>query len=71
LSGILTTAGGLLFTGDPSGNFIAFDPSAGKILWHAKLDEKVSNGAMTYELDGKQYVVVGAGATLYAFTLQN
>jgi len=26
---------------------------------------------MTYELDGKQYVVVGAGATLHAFTLQN
>ena len=71
LSGILTTAGGLLFTGDPSGNFIAFDPATGKILWHAKLDDKVSNGTMTYELDGKQYVVVGAGATLHAFTLQN
>jgi alcohol dehydrogenase (cytochrome c) len=59
----------LLFTGDPSHNFIAFDPVTGKILWHAKLGDNTSNGPMTYELDGKQYVVVGAGATLHAFTL--
>lgn len=70
LSGILTTAGGLLFTGDPSKNFIAFDPVTGKILWHAPLGDEVSNGTMTYELDGKQYVVVGAGPTLNAFVLQ-
>ena len=68
LSGILTTAGGLLFTGDPSGNFIAFDPENGKILWHTVLTSTVSNGPITYELDGRQYLVVGAGDTLYAFT---
>jgi len=67
--GILTTAGKLLFTGDPSGNFIAFDPATGKILWHSKLAAGVSNGPMTYSLDGRQYLVVGAGDMLYAFTL--
>jgi alcohol dehydrogenase (cytochrome c) len=67
--GILTTAGKLLFTGDPSGNFIAFDPATGKILWHSKLASSVSNGAMTYSLDGRQYLVVGAGDMLYAFAL--
>jgi alcohol dehydrogenase (cytochrome c) len=66
---VLTTAGKLLFTGDPSGNFIAFDPENGKILWHAGLTATVSNGAMTYELDGRQFVVVGAGDMLYAFTV--
>ena len=69
LSGILTTAGKLLFTGDPSDNFIAFNPQNGKILWHSELTSSVSNGPMTYELDGRQYLVVGAGEMLYAFTL--
>ena len=69
LSGILTTAGKLLFTGDPSANFIAFDPESGKPLWHVGLTSSVSNGPMTYELDGRQYLVVGAGDILYAFTV--
>jgi len=66
-AGILTTAGHLLFTGDPLGNFIAYDPATGKVLWHAKLASGVSNGPMTYTLDGRQYLVVGAGDMLYAF----
>ena len=68
-AGVLTTAGKLLFTGDPSSNVIAFDPVSGKPLWHATLGSDVSNGPMTYELDGRQYLVVGAGDTLYAFTV--
>src|SRR5580658_7699740 len=67
--GILTTAGKLLFTGDPSANFVVYDPLSGKILWHAHLVSNISNGPMTYELGGRQYVVVGAGDTLYGFTL--
>ncbi|HXE10824.1 MAG TPA: acido-empty-quinoprotein group A [Bryobacteraceae bacterium] len=68
-SGILTTAGGVLFTGDPSGNVVAFNPKDGKILWHAGVGSSVSNGPMTYQLDGQQYVVVGAGENLFAFKL--
>jgi alcohol dehydrogenase (cytochrome c) len=68
-SGILSTAGKLLFSGDPSGNLIAWDPPTGRTLWHFHLPASVSNGPMTYELDGKQYLLVGAGDTLYAFTL--
>jgi alcohol dehydrogenase (cytochrome c) len=68
-SGILSTAGGLLFTGDPSGNLIAWDPQNGRVLWHFHLDSGVSNGPMTYDLEGRQYVVVGAGDTLYGFAL--
>jgi len=69
ISGLLTTAGKLLFSGDPSHNLIAFDPATGKILWHVGLAAGVSNGPMTYELDGRQYLVVGAGDMLYAFAL--
>jgi glucose dehydrogenase len=69
LSGLLTTAGKLLFSGDGSNHVIAFDPANGKILWHAGLGANISNGPETYMLDGKQYVVVGAGDSLYAFAL--
>ncbi len=69
LSGLLTTAGKLLFAGDGSQHFIGFDPSNGKILWHTGLGANISNGPVTYMLDGKQYVLVGAGDSLYAFSL--
>ena len=68
--GMLTTAGKLLFTGDSSDHLIAFDPADGKILWHAGLTGNLSNGPETYMLEGRQYVVVGAGDSLYAFSLQ-
>jgi alcohol dehydrogenase (cytochrome c) len=69
-AGILTTAGKLLFTGDGAQNLIAYDPATGKILWHAGLTANVSNGPETYMLDGQQYLVVGAGDSLYAFTME-
>jgi alcohol dehydrogenase (cytochrome c) len=68
VNGILTTAGRLLFAGDPSGNLVARDPANGKPLWHARIGN-VSNAPETYVLDGKQYVLVAAGDTIYAFRL--
>jgi acido-empty-quinoprotein group A len=68
--GLLSTAGGLLFGNDGGGgNFVAYDASTGKPLWHAGLGAGTSNGPQTYLLDGRQHVVVGAGDTLYAFAL--
>jgi alcohol dehydrogenase (cytochrome c) len=68
--GVLSTGGGLVFSGDPSGNFVAFDAKDGKILWHAQLGSQITNGPQTYMLDGKQYVTVAAGDTLWGFYLQ-
>jgi alcohol dehydrogenase (cytochrome c) len=65
-SGLLTTAGRLLFGGDISGNFVAFDPANGKPLWHAQIGQ-VTNAPETYMVDGRQHVLVAAGDTLYAF----
>ncbi len=69
--GILTTAGKLLFTGDSNRNLVAFDPANGDILWHAGLADGLSNGPITYLLDGQQYLIAGAGDSLYAFALQD
>jgi alcohol dehydrogenase (cytochrome c) len=68
-SGILTTHSDLLFSGDYSGNLIAFQADNGEVLWHYRVGKSVSNGPMTYLLNGKQYVVAGAGNLLYAFSL--
>ena len=68
--GLLSTAGNLLFGSDGAGNFIAYDPRTGKPLWHASLPVNPSNAPETYMLDGRQYIVVGAGDSLYAFYLQ-
>jgi len=68
--GLLSTAGGLLFGNDGAANFVAYDAATGKPLWHAGLGANTTNGPQTFLLDGRQYVVVGAGDSLFAFTLQ-
>ncbi len=68
--GMLSTEGGLLFAGDPSGNFIAYDAKTGKSLWHAPLGSLVSNNPETFMMDGKQYIIIGSGENLFAFYLQ-
>jgi alcohol dehydrogenase (cytochrome c) len=65
--GILTTAGGLLFSGDYNGNLIAFNAANGDILWHFPMLHSLGNGPETYMLDGRQYLIAGGGDTLYAF----
>lgn len=67
-SGVLNTAGGLLFAGDVNGNIVARDPATGEPLWHSRLGD-VSNAPQTYMLDGQQYLLVGSRDKLYAFTL--
>jgi alcohol dehydrogenase (cytochrome c) len=68
--GLLSTSGGLLFGNDGVSNFVAYDATTGKPLWHAGLGTNTSNGPQTFMVDGRQLVVVGAGDTLYAFALQ-
>jgi alcohol dehydrogenase (cytochrome c) len=67
-TGMLTTAGGLLFAGDGAGNLVAFDAATGRPLWNARLGS-VTNAPQTYMLDGKQHVLAAAGDMLYAFRL--
>jgi len=66
--GLLVTAGRLLFGGDVSGNFVAFDPANGNPLWHSRIGN-VTNAPETYLVDGKQHVLVAAGDSLFSFAL--
>lgn len=61
IGGVLATAGGLLFTGEGSGEFDAFDAATGKLLWQHRCEAGVNAPPITYEIDGVQYVAVAAG----------
>ena len=66
---ILSTASNLVITGDDQKNAIIFSASKGEILWHHDLTANESGGIITYLLDGRQYIVFGAGDSLYALSL--
>jgi alcohol dehydrogenase (cytochrome c) len=66
--GVLATAGKLVFAGDGGGNIVAHDALTGKPLWHSRVGP-VTNPPQTYMLDGRQYLLVASGDTLYAFVM--
>lgn len=66
---ILTTASNLLISGDDQKNMIVFSADNGQILWHHELNANESGGIISYRLDGKQYIVFGAGDSLWAWSL--
>jgi alcohol dehydrogenase (cytochrome c) len=69
-SGVLTTASGLVFAGDGDGNLLAFESKSGRNLWHYNLGAPVRNtSGTTHLIDGRQILIVPAGATLTSFGL--
>ena len=68
-SGVLSTAGGLVFTGDAEGNFVALDAASGKALWHFQMGGAVYAPPIAFAIDGKEYVAIAAGSAVYAFGL--
>ena len=68
-AGVLSTAGGVVFTGNSEGHFIAADSRTGKELYRYPLGAVVYAAPTTLLIDGKQYVVLPAGYTLTAFAL--
>jgi alcohol dehydrogenase (cytochrome c) len=69
-AGLLTTASGLIFTGDPDGNILALDSRSGKLLWRYQVGAPLhGTSAITYMIDGRQHVLVPAGTTLTAWSL--
>ncbi len=61
LTGILSTATGLVFAGDMDRYFQAFDAATGEVLWHTRLPQTVQGMPTTYMVDGRQYLAVPAG----------
>ena len=61
MGGALATGGGLVFHGNIQGWFKALDAKTGEELWKFNAGSGISQGAITFELDGKQYIAVVSG----------
>jgi alcohol dehydrogenase (cytochrome c) len=68
-SGLLATAGGVVFTGDAEGYLIAFEARTGKVLWRFQAGGTIIAPPITYSLEGRQYIAVVAGQTMITFAL--
>ena len=64
IGGIMATAGGLVFTGEGNGLFKAYDSETGSVLWSFQAGAGVNAPPASYTVDGKQYIVVGAGGNV-------
>jgi alcohol dehydrogenase (cytochrome c) len=63
-SGLLSTDGGLLFTGQSNGQFIAYDADTLKEAWSINLGTPITAPPMTYSVNGKQYIAIVAGGAV-------
>ncbi len=68
-SGVLSTAGGLVFYGETGGDFAAVDAKSGKTLWSFPTGQQWKASPMTYQINGKQYVAIAAGGNVLSFAL--
>jgi alcohol dehydrogenase (cytochrome c) len=68
-SGVLATAGGVLFAASAEGNLIGLDAKTGKPLWHFEAGASIPSSPMSYSVDGKQYIAVSSANILYSFAL--
>jgi alcohol dehydrogenase (cytochrome c) len=69
-SGVLSTAGGLVFGGSMEGNFYALDAKTGKPLWDFQTGAEMYSNIMSFGVDGKQRIAVTSGHSLFVFGLQ-
>ncbi|MFN7921800.1 MAG: PQQ-dependent dehydrogenase, methanol/ethanol family [Bryobacteraceae bacterium] len=68
-TGTVSTAGGVVFTGDDDGHMVALDARSGKNLWFFNMGELSTASPITYSVDGKQYVAMASATAVFAFGL--
>lgn len=67
--GLLSTTGGVIFSGEVNGEFVALDPKTGESVWHFNTGQTINAQPITYMADGRQYVAIAAGSDIFGFTL--
>jgi alcohol dehydrogenase (cytochrome c) len=72
-SGLMATAGGLVFSGDAEGYFSAMRADTGETLWHFNVGTGIHGNPTTFAVDGKQYVAIvygPGGGSLWPLTYE-
>jgi len=67
VSGVTTTAGGLVISGELTGNLLLMDASSGNILHSVNTGAPVGGGIVTYEVEGRQYIATNSGNAMLTF----
>jgi alcohol dehydrogenase (cytochrome c) len=68
-AGTVSTAGGVVFTGDDDGHLVALDARTGRHLWHFQMGENLTASPITYAVDGKQHVAIASATAIFSFAL--
>jgi alcohol dehydrogenase (cytochrome c) len=68
-AGVLSTAGGLVFSGSDEGNFYALDARSGKPLWDFQTGGPIAANPISFTVDGRQRIAISADRVLYVFGL--
>jgi len=61
MSSLLATAGDLIFGGDLNGDAFALDARTGKKLWSFNTGGRIASAAVSFAVDGRQYIAIGSG----------
>lgn len=69
--GLLSTAGGVIFSGELDGEFVALDAKSGKPVWHFNTGQSINAQPITYEINGQQYVAVVTNTDVISFGLSD
>ncbi len=68
-TGVLGTAGGVVFASSNDGNLIALDHRTGKYLWHYYTGARIVASPIAYAVNGKQYVAIASQSAIFVFAL--
>ncbi|HUQ93671.1 MAG TPA: PQQ-dependent dehydrogenase, methanol/ethanol family [Bryobacteraceae bacterium] len=69
-TGVLATAGGIVFAAGRDGHLTAIDAANGAYLWHMQTGGEIKSSPMSFAVDGKQYIAVAADSALFVFALR-
>ena len=69
MAAITATAGGLIVSGTQDGSLLLFDAASGELLRTIYTGASIAGGNISYGVDGKQFLAVGAGTGMMTFSI--